>query len=144
MSSPCWRRERRVAWCLCGLFSNLVCCNLRKKTQSAMGPTYPRKKSILVLVPSQPSPKFLPLSPHGQLIDPSWLSRSEKFTGHCLKERLSLSLRGSRRCHRAAAWTGNFRGLTFTHMLYIHTNPHMRTHLFIRGRHKQMNVVNEH
>ncbi len=37
-----------------------------------------------------------------------------KFTGHGFKERSSLSLRASRRCYWAAAWTGNFRGLAHT------------------------------
>lgn len=132
MFSLCRRRERRASWCLFWLFSNLVCHNLLKKTtQSAVGPTYPKKKHSgpNAIIAFTEIPSTLALTDN--LIDPSGLSRSEKFTSHGLKERLSLSLRGSRRCYRAAAWTGIFRGLTYIHTVHSCKPSHAHTPLHL-------------
>lgn len=95
----CWRKQQNLSWDQC-------------YTRS----TYPtKKKNILVPVLFQLSLKFLPLSPHGHLSELPGSFRSDKSIGFGFKERSSLSLRATRRCYWAAAWTGNFRGLTHTY-----------------------------
>lgn len=162
-SSLCWslrtqRRGRRAVgasllhlWRLFLLweaFSDLACLDLLKKTtESVMGPVLHqinlsyKKKNILVPVLFQLSLKFLPLSPHGHLSELPGSFRSDKSIGFGFKERSSLSLRATRRCYWAAAWTGNFRGLA-----HIHT---VHARLFIWAQHNGinawiMNVVDEH
>lgn len=71
----------------------------------------------------QPSTKFLPLRPRGRLIDPSGSSRSDRS----ITERLFLSLRASRRCYWAAAWTGNFR------VTHVHTYKPLHAHTSSSG-----------